>query len=125
MSDELVTDVTLRQFLLGNVDDQTRQHVECRFITNSLFKERVLALEQDLIEDLLEDSLTANDKERLLAHYSGSPARRRKLRIAKSIKDWAMLEGNMAQLLGVFFARIIPTCQTQRPKRREPAADRV
>ena len=109
MSDESVTDVTLRQFLLGNVDDEMRQHIECRFITNSLFKERVLALEQDLIEDLLEDSLTATDKERLLARYAATPARRRKLRIAKSIKEWAMLEGNMTQFLGAFFARILFT----------------
>lgn len=106
MSDETVTDVTLRQFLLGNVDDEMRQHIESRFLTDLIFKERVLALEQDLIEDLLEDSLTGSDKERLLVRYSATSARRRKLRIAKSIKEWAMLEANNPQFLSAIFARI-------------------
>jgi hypothetical protein len=92
MSEELVTDTELRQFLLGNVDDKERQRIESLFITEALLRERVLAVEQDLIEDYLEDCLTSAQKERFLRHYANTPAQRQKLRITKSIKDWALLQ---------------------------------
>jgi hypothetical protein len=96
MSEELVTDAELRQFLLGNVDDKERQRIESLFITNALLRERVLAVEQDLIEDYLEDSLISTEKERFLGQYAGTPAQIQKLRITKSIKDWALLQEETA-----------------------------
>lgn len=97
MNDESPIDPTLRQFLLGNVNDEERQSIESLFITNSLFKERVLVLEQDLIEDYLEDSLAVHDKKRFLTQYSDTFPQQRKLRIAKAIKEWAVREGNRAR----------------------------
>ncbi len=90
MKEELINDAMLRQFLLGKVDDEERQQIESLFITSSSMRERVLAVEQDLIEDYLEDSLTPEDKEIFLSRYANTPEQRRKLRITKSIKDWAV-----------------------------------
>ena len=89
MNEEPVSDALLRQFLLGQVDDQERQRLESMFVTGTLSNERVMAAEQHLLDDFLEDSLTPEDKERFLAQYGGTPAAQRKLRIAKSIQDWA------------------------------------
>ena len=89
MKEEPVTDALLRQFLLGAVGDQERQRLESMFVTGALSRERVEAAEQHLMDDFLEDSLTPEDKERFLAQYGETPAAQRKLRIAKSIQDWA------------------------------------
>ena len=89
MKEESVTDAALRQFLLGDVDDQERQRIESLFLTDALSRDRILTAEQDLVEDYLEDSLTAADKEKFLTQYANTPAQRRKLRTARSIKDWA------------------------------------
>jgi len=89
MREETVTDAALRQFLLGDVDDEERQEIESLFVTDSVARDRILTAEQDLVEDYLEDSLTAADKEKFLSLYAGTPAQRQKLRITKSIKDWA------------------------------------
>ena len=97
MDEKLVTDAMLRRFLLGNVDDEERQRIESLFLTHSLSQERVTAAEEDLIEDYLEDALTAEDKERFLERYADSPTQQRKLRIARSIKEWAAKEGKVAQ----------------------------
>ena len=51
MKEEAATDVLLRQFLLGKIDDEARQRIECLFLTDSLTKERILAAEQELIDD--------------------------------------------------------------------------
>jgi hypothetical protein len=90
MSEEPVSDALLRQFLLGAVDDQERQRLESMFVTGALSNERVMAAEQHLLDDFLEDSLTPEDRERFLAQYGETPDEQRKLRIAKSIQDWAV-----------------------------------
>jgi hypothetical protein len=89
MNEEPVSDALLRQFLLGQVDDQERQRLENLFITGALSRERVMATEQHLLDDFLDDSLAPADRERFLAQYGETPAEQRKLRIAKSIQDWA------------------------------------
>jgi hypothetical protein len=89
MNEEPVSDALLRQFLLGQVDDQERQRLESMFVTGALSRERVIAAEQHLLDDFLDDSLTPADRERFLAQYGETPAEQRKLRIAKSIQEWA------------------------------------
>jgi len=89
MKEEPVSDTLLRQFLLGNVDDQERQRLESMFVTGALSRERVMAAEQHLLDDFLENSLTPEDRERFLAQYGETPDEQRKLRIAMSIQEWA------------------------------------
>jgi hypothetical protein len=93
MGEHLVTDASLRQFLLGRLDEEERQQIETLFITGSLSRERILLVEQDLIEDYLEGSLTATDQKSFLAQYTVTPTQRRKLRIARSIRERAAKEG--------------------------------
>jgi hypothetical protein len=97
MKEQTMSDELLRQFLLDNVNDEERARIESLFLTDSLVKERVLAAEQNLIEDYLEDSLTTVDRERFLSRYAQTTAQRRKLRITKSIKDWAVTEATGTQ----------------------------
>ena len=87
-----VTDALLREFLLGKLADEDCERIEGLFLTDSPTRERVLALEQDLIDDYLEDSLSQGDKERFLARYAQTDEQRRKLRITGAIKDWAVRE---------------------------------
>ena len=98
MTEETLTDALLREFLLGKVNDEERERIESLFLTDSQIRERVLALEQDLIEDYLEDSLTEEDKEMFLSRYAQTEDQRRTLRITKSIKDWAAKEARAPQV---------------------------
>ena len=92
MKEEGSTDALLREFVLGKVNEEERERIEGLFLTDSQARERVLAAEQDLIEDYLEDTLIAADKELFLARYGQTPAQQRQLGINKSIKDWALKE---------------------------------
>jgi len=92
MKEDSVTDALLREFLLGKLDDADRERMEGLFLTDSATRERVLALEQDLIDDYLEDSLSQKDKERFLSRYAQTDEQRRQLRITGAIKDWAVRE---------------------------------
>jgi hypothetical protein len=92
MKQEIPADALLREFLLGKVNEDERARIENLFLTDSQARERVLAVEQDLIEDYLEDSLTGVDKDLFLTRYAHTSAQQRQLRISKSINDWALRE---------------------------------
>lgn len=97
MKNETLTDALLREFLLGTVDDESRARIESLFLTDSEVREKVLVVEQDLIEDYLEENLTPVDRERFLSRYAQTPEQRIKLRITKSIKDLGIKEAASGQ----------------------------
>ena len=92
MKEEAANDSLLRQFILGKVEEDVRERMEGLFLTDDVMRERILAAEQDLVEDYLEGSLTPEEKERFLLRYARTPEQQRKLRITRSIKDWAITE---------------------------------
>ncbi len=109
MNEETLTDALLREFLLGKGSDEERERIENLFLTDSQARERVLGAEQDLIEDYLDDSLTPADKERFVSLYAQTDEQRRKLRITKSIMDWAVAEAPVPQPIpveGSFWSRL-------------------
>ena len=93
MNEYIVSGALLRQFLLGKVDDKERQRIESLFVTDARSRERILAAEEDFIEDYLEDCLKPVDRENFLSRYGDTLEKQRKLRIARSIKEWAIKEG--------------------------------
>jgi len=94
MNEQPVTDALVRRFLLGQANDDERQLIESLFITDPVSNERILAAEQDLIEDYLEDCLDTEDKKSFLLQYGRTSSDQRKLRIMRSVKDWAVKEAN-------------------------------
>lgn len=97
MKEESVSDAVVKQFLMGEVDDEERQRIESLFISDPGIREKILFAEDHLIEDYLEDCLTASERDKVLAQYGDTPLKRRKLRITKSIKDYAIAEAMLAQ----------------------------
>jgi len=101
MKEEILTDARLREFLLGKLDDEEAARIESLFLTDSEAREKVLVIEQELIEDYLEDSLTADDREKFLLRYGQTAAQLQQLRINKAIKDWALRESAREQTVPV------------------------
>lgn len=99
MKEELLTDALLREFLLGRVDDEERARIEDLFLTDPEARERVLVVEQELMEDYLEDELTSGDRENFLLRFGQTTAQQQQLRIDKAIKDWAVRENASSQIV--------------------------
>ncbi|HBB96513.1 MAG TPA: hypothetical protein DC054_14090 [Blastocatellia bacterium] len=97
MNEESVTDTLARRFLLGEVDDFERKRIERLFISEPEINTKILLAEDDLIEDYLENSLTPSDRDKFLGQYGYTAAERQKLRIAKSIKEYAAAEARLTQ----------------------------
>ena len=92
MTQESITDALLREYLLGKVADDEQEQIENLFLTDSQTRERVLAIEQELVDEYFEDSLAEEDKDKFISLYARTSEQRRKLRITKSIIDWAANE---------------------------------
>jgi hypothetical protein len=92
MKERPMTDALIREFLLGNVDDEVRQEIESVFMTDAQTRERILAAEQELIDDYFENTLTPAEKQLFLSQYAETVDEKRRLRITKTVKDWANRE---------------------------------
>lgn len=89
MNEPSPSEESLRHFVLGKVDDAERERIERLFLTEPQFKDRLLAIEQSLIDDYLEERLATDERESFLSVYAASADQRRKLRIARSIAEHA------------------------------------
>src|ERR1700741_358804 len=108
MKEEFMTDAFLREFLLGELADEERERIESLYLTDDETRERVLDAEQDLIEEYLEGSLSRAKKERFVLRYARTVEQRQRLRITKSIKDWALTQEEKTQ------AATVPTSAQRR-----------
>jgi hypothetical protein len=93
MTEAAVTDEVIRRFLLGDLDDRERERVEEVFLSDPRTRDRILMTEDDLIEGYLEDCLNPVELEKFLKYYLCASQQRRKLRIAKSLREYFMIEG--------------------------------
>lgn len=96
-SETQVNEAIARQYLLGNVDDSERERIEELIIVYPEIKQMVLIVEEDLIDEYLEGSLSPTDKERFLAQYASTLPLRRKLEIANVIQRRAVIESKANQ----------------------------
>ena len=80
----------IRKYLLGELNEEQRQQLEQRVITNPEFKEEVLITEEELLEDFVSGTLSSQDRELFLRSYS-SPAQLRKVEVAKALAKYAAI----------------------------------
>lgn len=81
--------VVIRQYLLGELDDDDRQQVEQRLLTERDYKEEVLIAEDELLEDFIAGALEERERELFLKNYLSAPLQKRKLTIAQALNKYA------------------------------------
>lgn len=86
MSEAFLTKDVIKEFLLGNLDQEERQRIEKAFLTDSEAQDLILMTEDELVEEYLDDSLDPDERSRFLKHYLCAPRQQRKLRITKSLR---------------------------------------
>ena len=81
---------TIRRYLLGRLDDAGREQFEERFVKDAEFREAVLIVEEELIDDYLARLLPADEQARFDAHYLAGPRQRQELTLAQAIREYAL-----------------------------------
>jgi hypothetical protein len=92
MKEENESEKSIRRFLLGESGEEEQQRTEELFMTDPEYREKVLMAEQDLIEDYLENALSEGERERFRRHFLSTPRQRRKVRITRSLRNYAAVE---------------------------------
>lgn len=93
---ELTTeDLRMRQFLLGELDEQEREELEQRVLAEAGIRDKLLMAEDDLIEEYLEGFLKAEERENFLRQFLAIPHQRNKLRLAKSLRRFSRSDADI------------------------------
>ena len=83
---ELELDKTkIRHYLLGELDEGAREQVEQRLMTDRDYKEEVLIVEEELLEDYVSGTLDLHERDLFLKNYLTTPLQKQKLRIAQAL----------------------------------------
>jgi|GEM_PF-3410360 len=102
----------IRQYLLGELDENDQEQLEQRVITNPDYKEEVLITEEELLEEFVSGTLSMRDLESFNRMYSSSPTHRRKVKVAQALNRYAsehspvvqtmVQKGRRRSLIGLF-----------------------
>lgn len=81
----------IRRYLLGELDEDRKDQLEQRVMTERDFKQEVLIVEEELLDDYVSGSLSAREQELLLKNYLSSPNQRRKVVVARALGHYVSI----------------------------------
>lgn len=86
----VINEVSARKFLLGDLPDEERDRIQELAFEDPDSLSLIEAAERDLLDEFLNDELSAEEKERFENHFLIQPGRRQDLRIAQTLQQyWA------------------------------------
>lgn len=79
---EKIDDELAVRFLLGDLPDESRSKLEERFFQDDRFYEQLLAIQEELADDYVQDRLSQEDRARFENFFLQSPMRRERVEFA-------------------------------------------
>jgi hypothetical protein len=80
-------DTEIRRYLLGELEDEPAAALERDYFAHEELFDRVWAAEEDLVEEYLDDRLSAHQRERFERHYLTSPGHRDRVAMARELRS--------------------------------------
>lgn len=81
----------IRQYLLGELDEERKDQLEQKVMTQRDFKQEVLIVEEELLDDYVSGALSVSEQELLLRNYLSSPNQSQKLIVARALGRYASI----------------------------------
>ena len=88
MKMDLENESALKSYLLGDLNPDEQEHLEQRLMADADVFEELHRIEDELIDDYLEGSLSGRERERFENFFLTAPERKQKLSFAKSLKQY-------------------------------------
>ena len=109
----------LRQYLLGLLLPEEQRQLEERLLLDNDLVERLLVVEQEMIDEYACGHVPAEEREPFSLHFLSTPARRKKVQIARALQKYvvteqAALEPQRAQTKKPSFLRLPAFAQSLR-----------
>ena len=80
---------TLRRYLLGELSDEEQSREEERFLTDKDYFERLLLVEDDLMDEYVSGALSQVDREKVGRRFLLSPKRQERVSLAGNLQRYA------------------------------------
>jgi chorismate mutase len=81
-------EIAMKQYLLGELAQPELQQLEERLMTDNETFERLLLLEDELVDEYVRGALTAHEQERFDRHFLSTPDRHQKVRFAGALRKY-------------------------------------
>jgi anti-sigma-K factor RskA len=78
----------IRQYLLGSLSEEARERVEVRLLTEEEVYPELLAWEDELIDQYVNQGLSGEERKQFEAHFLCDPERQRKIRFARTLQKY-------------------------------------
>ena len=82
----------VRQYLLGDLDEEQQQAIEEHLTIDRHFLEEILAIESELFDDYVNDDLSESDQKKFVEHLLSTSVQRQKLHFAKALTEHGGVE---------------------------------
>lgn len=79
----------IRKYLLGSLEGEEREHLEERVLSDASFRDRVLLVEENLIEDYTEGVLDETERHGFQKMFYSNPQRRIEVQVVEGLKQHA------------------------------------
>ena len=87
MSEAANEELMIRKYLLGSLEGEEREQLEERVLSDANFRDRVLLVEENLIEDYTEGVLTETEQHRFRKMFYANPERRVEVQVVEALKQ--------------------------------------
>ena len=75
----------IRDYLLGDLNEDDRQNLEERFMTDSEYRNEVLMVESELVEEYVNGALSSDEQAKFRSHYLSAPRQEKQLRTIRAL----------------------------------------
>src|SRR6185503_8299330 len=79
----------LRQYLLGNISEKEKSEFDLQLLSNQELITAIEVAEEELIDDYLDEILTANELERFKQFFLNAPQRIKQIEFSQQLKNHA------------------------------------
>ena len=87
MSEAANEELLIRKYLLGSLEGEEREQLEERVLSDANFRDRVLLVEENLIEDYTDGVLTETEQHRFRKMFYANPERRVEVQVVEALKQ--------------------------------------
>ena len=90
MTENVENEISMKQYLLGELTEAEQQQLEERLMTSSECFELLLIAEDELVDEYVRGTLSAREQERFNDYFLCTPERRQKLTFSRSLQKYIL-----------------------------------
>lgn len=99
----------IRKYLLGRLEREEREQLEERVLSDAEFRNKVLAVEEDLIEEHAEGALDEVEQQKFQQMFYANPQRRLEVQVVEGLKQHAATKWWATLFTNIWKPRDAPT----------------